>query len=268
MNIKLVAIDIDGTLLNDDYEVSKRTEYAIKALHEKGIKVTLASGRGPKSCDRYLEQLHIREDAIVHNGGSIYDFKSQKAKSVIGFEVEQMIPFVEYCHEQKIQFDINTALDMYVEQLLPGSEEMYHLFNIQPIVLEDVRQITDKVVKFTLFGQNEQLDSALPQMLQRFPDYRIIRSGEYFIDIMHAQTTKAHALERLLMNLDIQTNQVLTIGNYYNDLEMIRMAGVGIAMGNAPVDVQQEADHVTGSNNEEGVALVLERLLTEPAFQT
>ncbi|WP_202078328.1 HAD family hydrolase [Caldalkalibacillus salinus] len=260
-DIKLVAIDVDGTLLTDEHELTEHTKNTILKLKDKGIQVILASGRGPTSCIPFVNQLNLTEPLITHNGAVIYHPVTGEVEKEIGFEAQELLPFIEYCREHQIQFDLNTALDMYVEQSTPEAEKVYEIFYINPTRVEDSSQLDEQIVKFTITGQQEQLDDMMQKLAPQFPNWSIIRSGETFIDIIHPKATKGFALQHILKEKNIQPEEVLAFGNYFNDVEMLQLAGTGVAMGNAPDGVKAKADRIAPPNNEEGVAAILQEYL-------
>jgi Cof subfamily protein (haloacid dehalogenase superfamily) len=261
MQLKLLAIDVDGTLLNDDHQLTERTKRAISQIKEHGVKVVLATGRGPVSCFPIMEELALTEPMITHNGAVIVDPQTKHIALEIGFKAEELLPIIQYCRQTDIHFDACTAFEMYIEGRNPQADQMYKKFFANPRLVVDTSLLTDQIVKFTLFGDERQMDRSLEEVVPKFPDWSIIRSGEKFIDVMHPQATKGNALKRILKEQNIHPDHVVAFGNYYNDLEMIQLAGVGVAMDNSPDQIKRLADRVTVSNNEDGVAEVIEEIL-------
>jgi Cof subfamily protein (haloacid dehalogenase superfamily) len=261
MQVKLLAIDVDGTLLHDDHHLSERTKNAIGQIKERGVKVVLATGRGPMSCFPIMEELALTDPLITHNGAVIVDPQTKHVALEIGFKAEELIPIIQYCRQTGIHFDACTAFEMYIEGRNSEADQMYKKFFAYPKLVADTSLLTDQIVKFTLFGDERQMDQSLEEVVPKFPDWSIIRSGERFIDVIHPQATKGSALKRILKEQDIHPEQVVAFGNYYNDLEMIELAGVGVAMENSPEQIKRLADRVTVSNNEDGVAEIIEELL-------
>ncbi len=265
MNIKLAAIDLDGTLLTDQYEMTPRTKEAVQNMQKQGVKIILASGRGPKSCDPYHEQLQLADVCITHNGAVIYDRMSGKTWLEVGFEANELRPLIEYCRKLHLHFDLSTAFDMYIERENRRARDIYRQFFVDPIRVADAGQLPKKIVKFTIFDPDEtRLDRVMDELVPMFPNWSIVRSGETFIDVIHPRATKGRALRHLLQAYRIQADEVVAFGNFYNDLEMIQLAGLGVAMANAPEEVKEQADRITASNNEDGVALILEELIHLP----
>lgn len=261
MDIRLLAIDVDGTLLRDDHQLSQRTLQAIFRAQREGLKIVLATGRGPRSCDPIIDQLGIMDPVITHNGAVVYHPLRNTAEKEVGFKAGELKEVVEYCRMRDLHFDASTAFHIYVEEVKEAVLPVYERFFAQPITVEDVGQIGETIVKLTLTEDPERLDQVMPDLLRRFPHFSIIRSGATFIDVMHPKATKAQGLKYIMDKLNLTPREVMAFGNYYNDLEMLQLAGTGVAMENAPEEVKKKADLVAKSNNEDGVAQVIERLL-------
>jgi hypothetical protein len=258
-----MAIDVDGTLLHDDHHLSERTKKAIFRAQEKGIKVILATGRGPRSCDPLIEALNLNHPVITHNGAVVYHPVHKTAEQQVGYKIHELMPILEYCREHHIHFDANTAFDIFTEGIKDEYIPIYRRFFANPIILSDIGSVTDTIVKLTLTGERTRMDEIMADLVPRFPDFSIIRSGEIFIDVMNPLATKAHALRYMMKQFNVAADEVLAFGNYYNDLGMLEIAGTGVAMGNAPDEVKAHADWVAKSNNDDGVAQVIEQLLEE-----
>lgn len=260
VQVKLIAIDVDGTLLNDNYSISVRTKAAIKQAQDIGVKIVLATGRGPTSCIPIVEELQLKDPLITHNGAVIVDPTSQKLTFEIGFSTEELRPILTYCRSKNLHFDVNTAFEMHVEQVSSEAEFMYEKFYMQPKRWQDVSLLEGQIVKFSIFAEEAKLDVAFDELTSLCKDWRMIRSGEMFIDIIHPHATKGYSLQYLLDSYGIDFKDVIAFGNYFNDLEMIQLAGLGVAMDNSPEQVKELADRVTSSNNEDGVAVLLEEI--------
>jgi Cof subfamily protein (haloacid dehalogenase superfamily) len=262
MSYKLAAIDIDGTLLTDDYKVTKENRDALRAAEQEGIKIVLCSGRAPLSVLPLIEEIGIHGYYICHNGAVTSHSQTKEILHEAGFLANTMKKVLDYCKTENIHTDFCTAFDMYTENLdREDVRNMYAKYLVQPKLVENVLSIEDKLVKFTLFGTAEQLDKAYEDLALMNLPVQTLRSGPSYIDIIDQATSKGAALSNLAKHLDIPMSNTIAIGNYYNDLDMITMAGVGVAMGNAPQEVKEHADIVVSSNNESGVAEALEKLV-------
>lgn len=261
--ISMIALDVDGTLLTDDFTISDRTKRIIQQAQAQNIKIILATGRNPRSCYPIMEELNLVSPMITHNGAVIVDSVTKNVTNVLGFTVQDMQEIIHYCRKHHLHFDLNGAFEMYVESFTPAAKEMYAKFHMTPLKVEDIFNLEEVLVKLTIFAEEKQLNEVYFQLKEICSQWRIIRSGEYFIDIMHPQATKGAALRHILKEEQIHPEELVAFGNYYNDIEMLQMAGLGVAMDNSPVEVKQLADRITTSNNEDGVAVVLEELLKD-----
>ncbi|MFD2671835.1 Cof-type HAD-IIB family hydrolase [Marinicrinis sediminis] len=256
MDIQCIALDVDGTLITDDHQLTPKTNELLRRLHQEGKVIVLCTGRGPVSALPLLAEMKIDSVLITHNGAVTLHSGTREILHQFDFPVAWIEPIVQYCREQQVHFDINTAFDMYAEQMRPEAEKMYEMYFANPIIRENSLEDVPSLVKFTAFGTREEMDALegpLREIVANSEDLRMIRSGDLFIDIMHRNATKGRALAAFCANEGLNREQVAAFGNYYNDVEMLKFAGLGIAMDNSPDEVKAEADEVTLSNNEEGV---------------
>ncbi|MFD0695838.1 Cof-type HAD-IIB family hydrolase [Paenibacillus sp. GCM10027628] len=257
MKFKLIALDVDGTLLNDQYVLTERTKQTIQEIHDTGCHIVLCTGRAPASTLPILQELGLEGTMITHNGAATVhaDEKGQSLINEFAFSLTEIRPMLDYARREGIHFDVCTPFNMYIEKIGDYEKQMYKKFMINPKLVTDVTELELPIVKFTLFAQPDVLDRVQKEWeeQQLYGDLRMIRSGDLFIDVMSAKANKGNALKALAVSLEIDAEEVMAIGNYYNDLEMIKFAGLGIAVANSPEDVKEAADAVTASNNEDGV---------------
>jgi Cof subfamily protein (haloacid dehalogenase superfamily) len=261
MSKKLIAIDVDGTLLNDQHKVSSFTLDTLHKARDRGCQIILASGRGPQNGLPVMDEMGLEGWMITHNGAVTVDSRSKEVISRFPMTLEQVWPVIEYAREHQIHFDICTDFDQFIESLADEVAMMYERFGIKPIRLERFEGWEESVVKFTLFGNDEQLNRAFLEISPRLTDLNVIRSGIPFIDISHRLASKGNALKEVCETAGISREDVIAFGNYFNDVDMIQYAGIGIAMDNSPEGVKRAADQIAPSNNEDGVARTLKRLL-------
>ncbi|NOV00755.1 Cof-type HAD-IIB family hydrolase [Paenibacillus planticolens] len=257
MNYRLIALDVDGTLLNDEHELTQQTIETIQEVHDQGCHIVLCTGRAPGSTLPILEQLGLEGTMITHNGAATVH-ADERGKSLIhefSFTLPEIAPMLDYVRREGIHFDVSTSFNMYIERIGEYEKEMYKKFLVSPKLVTDVSELDLPIVKFTLFSQPEILDRVQQEWeeQQLYGQLRMIRSGDLFIDVMSAKANKGDALKALAASLEVDSSEILAIGNYYNDLEMMAFAGLGIAVDNSPDGVKEAADAVTASNNDEGV---------------
>ncbi|CAM2957597.1 Cof-type HAD-IIB family hydrolase [Paenibacillus sediminis] len=256
MKYKLVALDIDGTLLNDNYELTDRTAETIKKVAAQGTEIVLCTGRGPANSIPYMKQLGLKGYVLSHNGAATVDVETREIVHQFPLNPQGLDPYIHYCRDHGIHFDVNTAFGLYVDSvkgLALETAAMYEKYLMEPLDLPAWADFSEPIVKFTAFGEAKVLDKVYSEWSTWTPEFNMFRSGEYFIDLMHPEASKGAALRYLAEQKGIKPSEVLAIGNYFNDISMITYAGTGIAMGNSPDGVIAAADDVTATNNEDGV---------------
>jgi Cof subfamily protein (haloacid dehalogenase superfamily) len=253
MKYKLIALDVDGTLLNDEYVLTEKTKYAVKRVHDAGAQIVLCTGRSPQNTIPLLTELGLEGIVITHNGAATVQSKDRSILHEVAFRPEEINPFIKYCREYKAHFALCSSLELYVEEFNEETKAMYDKFMIEPIMTKDASMLEIAMVKLSVYNEDSVMDRIEAEWRAMNSPLSIIRSGHRFIDIMHAEASKGHALRRLAEDAGIKQEEVMAIGNYYNDSEMITYAGLGIAMDNSPELVKLQANEITSSNNEDGV---------------
>ncbi|MFP4978846.1 Cof-type HAD-IIB family hydrolase [Paenibacillus sp. CN-4] len=260
MRFKLIALDVDGTLLNDDHQLSRENMEAIREVTKAGGQIVLCTGRSPQNSIPFMEEMGLTGYVLAHNGAATVRVEDRKVLHQFDLDPRGLDPYMSYCREHGIHFDINTAFGMFVdnvENLTEEAKQMYNHFRIIPAALPAWEEFAEPVVKLTAFGTAEALNEAEREWRTWIPAYNIVRSGEFFVDFMHTDASKGNALKHLAEQLGVAREEVLAAGNYYNDISMLTYAGLGVAMDNSPLEVKAAADAVTVTNNEHGVAKTL-----------
>lgn len=259
MHYRLIALDVDGTLLNDNHVLPEPNKRAIAAAYRSGAAIVLCTGRSPVNTLPLLKELGLEGTVITHNGAATVRSTDKAVLQQRVFSIQQVRTIIEYCRRLGIHYDVNGIFDMFVDRLGPKEQEMYEKFALHPLQVPDILELSAPIVKLTLFGSEEQMDQTERDWPELGGDLPCLRSGPYFIDVNHTDVSKGRALKLLAESWGIPRKQVLAIGNYYNDVEMLQYAGLGIAMANSPDGVKQAADEETVSNNDNGVYEALKR---------
>ncbi|MBW5445114.1 Cof-type HAD-IIB family hydrolase [Cohnella sp. CFH 77786] len=261
MTYRVIALDVDGTLLNDDHEVTPRVREAVRAAARRGAEIVLCTGRGSTSALPVLDELGLQGTMITHNGASIVDSASRTVLFETAISPEAAEPYLAYLRDRQLHFDMNTSFDLFVNRLGDEAARMYAAMHARPILREISEGLPEHTVKLSVYAPKVALDGVEREWRELDRELlQYIRSGDEFIDVQHPHASKGKSLEKLAAIRGIPRGQVLAIGNYYNDIGMLAFAGHGVAMDNSPAEVKAEADSVTLSNNEDGVAAALERL--------
>ncbi|WP_178075122.1 Cof-type HAD-IIB family hydrolase [Paenibacillus albus] len=257
LNYDLIALDIDGTLLTDEHILTPGVREAVREAASRGAEIVLCTGRGPGSALPVLDALGLSGTMITHNGAATIDAARREVLHQYSIDAHEIARFRDYCRDSRLHYDFNTAFQMLIDGITPEAEEMYKMFEAKPIMRSADDPLPNDLVKFTLFGDKADLDRVEAEWNGWKHGLSHIRSGEFFIDVMHKEASKGTALRQLALARGIDSSRVMAIGNYFNDLGMLEFAGLGIAVANSPDGVKEAADQVTLSNEEDGVAHAL-----------
>ncbi|ONI44304.1 HAD family hydrolase [Candidatus Epulonipiscioides gigas] len=258
--IKLVAIDMDGTLLKDDKTISQNTKDIILKARKNGVKIVLATGRpmeGLKSTLEFLE-LDSEEDFVLCFNGALVE--NVKTKEVIG----QVTIKGEHLHElYKLSQTLGTNIHAFssTKGLIAPKMSKYTQVEMDinniPIQLMDFNSIeaNEDIIKVMLIDEPAIIDKAVANLPKDLYDkYTIVRSTPYFLEFLSKKVNKGVGLQILAEYLNIKPIEIMSFGDAGNDIHMIEYAGLGVAMANATNEVKQASQFVTKSNNEDGVA--------------
>lgn len=257
LHYDLIALDVDGTLLTDDHVLTEGIKETVREASARGAQIVLCTGRGPLSTIPVLEELGLGGILITHNGAVTINADDRTILHQFAMEPDHLLPFITYCRDRKIHFDLNTAFGMMTEGITPEAEAMYNHYQANPVIQDFKLGLPEGLVKFTVFGSKEKMDEVQQEWADWTPLLQSIRSGDYFIDVHHAEANKGRALQQFAASRGIDRSRILAIGNYFNDITMLQFAGMGIAMGNSPDEVKLAANAVAHSNSEDGVAIAL-----------
>ena len=264
----LLALDVDGTLTRPDGTISERTIEVIKHLQKKGARLCIASGRPPLGIAPVAKLLGMDEFGgyiIGFNGGVLMDYSSGKVLYTASLP-EEALPVIAECSRRPGHTVLTyVGNEICTEDALDPYVHISHQRNGMPI--REVSDILTDLPKATLSKCIITSDPCEMPALQREVSARLYGiadaylSEAYFLEVVPRGTDKADALVRLLEHMGLSHENIIAAGDGHNDMGMIRLAALGIAMGNAHPDVRQVADVVAPSNAEDGLAQVLEQCL-------
>ena len=268
MKYKLLVLDVDGTLLNDEREISKRTLAALLKVQQMGVRIVLASGRptyGLMPLAKTLELGNYGGFVLSYNGCQIK--KAQNGEILFERRINpEMLPYLEK-KARKNGFAIFTYHDDTLITDSPDNEYIKNeaLLNNLKIIREDefstaidfapckCMLVSDK--EKALIGLEQHWEKRLAGTLDTF------RSEPYFLEVVPCGVNKANTLGALLEHLGVTREEVIAVGDGVCDVTMLQLAGMGVAMGHSQDSVKVCADYVTASNEEDGVALAVEKLI-------
>lgn len=270
MEIKLVAIDMDGTLLQDDHEtVSQRNQEAILKAMEKGIHVVPASGRMFAFLPKQLMSLPGIRYAITSNGAVVVDLKTGEKIFTDYIPNDVVLKILELVPAEKTMCEIYIGGQSYTDQNyqshIPDYQfpEQYRMFLLKNrTVVESlpdfVRKTQPGVEKINLPYQMEPLHSELWGQLEAAGGVALVSSLPCNIEVNAVSANKGAALKQLCAYLGIPLSQVMAVGDSGNDIEMMKTVGFAVAMENGEDRVKKLSHAVTGTNMEDGVAAAIE----------
>ncbi len=262
---RMLAVDLDDTLLNDRFKISPLNKDYIQRAREVGVHVTLATGRMFRSALPYARELGINLPLITYQGALVKEAGSGEVLLHRPVPLEVAREAVAWV--SSLGYHVNVYLNdkLYVEKLTPEAETYQKISGIPAHPVGDLLALLDQgeaPTKVLVVGQEGPLDELAEQMCRHFGRaLHICKSKPHFLELSHPEATKGHALDTLASRWGVTREQVIAIGDSYNDLEMIEYAGLGVVMGNARPDIQAKADYVTKSNEEDGVAEVIDRFI-------
>jgi len=263
MTYKLIAIDVDDTLLNDEIQVSEGTRAALVEAIAQGVTVTLATGRMYASAAKIARQIELNVPIITYQGSLV--------KTLIDGEVlyERSVPddaareLFAYCARKGLHLQLYVDDQLYVREDNERAQGYSRLSNIPFIVEPDFeRLIGQPMNKMLIIDEPQLLDEVARELARLIGDrVHITKSKPHYLEFMHKEGTKGDALRFMAGHIGCTMDEVIAIGDSWNDREMLEAAGLGVAMANAVEPLKAIADYITYSNNEEGVRHVIEKFV-------
>lgn len=267
---KLIAIDIDGTLLNDIHQVPEEVKITLREAKKQGVKIVLCSGRPIVGMRQYLDEVGLTDPedyAIAYNGALILNTNSgdvvannsldyQDLIKLYGLSLQLDTPMhffdIDYVYTPNTLISKYTVLESYMNDI-----------PLKYCNIEDFP--SDLPIPCVCFVNDPE---KLSQAIENIPDYykekyAFVQSAPHFSEFTHPEATKGNAVKKLAEQLGIKREEVMTIGDNGNDFSMIEYAGLGVAMENAIPELKEIANYITLSNNEHGVAHVIQKFVLD-----
>ncbi len=264
MNYRLVAIDMDGTFLNENHIVSNANIEAVKRAIEQGVKVVVATGRDKKGIKPLMEYINFNNHFILYNGSMIYDsnvdeyierydMDYSEAEKVYNHGVELNTTVVVWADDLHYTNSRDSDIIRYYEKL--NNEEFIEINS-----LKDIKHL--KIQKVLYSDNADRMLEVLKDLENHvFEGCQYELSFPLAIEFYNKNCSKGSSVKKYAKTLGIEPEEIIAIGDSMNDLSMIKMAGLGVAMGNASDLIKAEADFVTKTNSEDGVAYVIEKFI-------
>ena len=267
MKYKLIAMDLDGTLNNDQKVITEKTKAALMAAQKAGIRLALASARPSPGLFKERDILKLQEHQGIlmsYNGGRIVDAQTGN----VLFETSMDIAETKQVLRQLEKFPVTPILDDGVQFYVTdknGYKVDYECKN-NNMVCQEVGNLADFLnfapVKILMSVQPEELPQVQRTIAELLPDsLTVVQTAAFYQEVIPKVINKGQGIRDICSVLGIDPSEVISFGDAANDIPMLRAAGMGVAMGNAAEAVKAAADMVTLSNNDDGIAAALEKLL-------
>lgn len=263
--IRLLALDLDGTLMDDDMVIrSARARRAISAAQERGVVVTLATGRMFDSTLAFARDLGITAPLICYQGGLIRSPNSDAPLYRATMEPSLVREVLEWCAHRGRRIVLYAGDDVFLDERRYPESFYRDLLGERLIWVDDLRAVLDQhePIKFLVFVEPQDAGSVEAELRLRFEGrMELTRSHALIVEGNPLGVSKEDALRRLAAHLDIPQAQVMAVGDQDNDASMIAWAGVGVAMGNASHATKSAADWIAPSVAQDGAAVAIERFV-------
>ncbi|MDR0439477.1 MAG: Cof-type HAD-IIB family hydrolase [Candidatus Accumulibacter sp.] len=269
-NYRLIALDLDGTLLDSALRIRRDTIDALQRARDGGIEIMIATGRHHSAAHAYWKELDLELPAICCNGGYVYDFMAGRALAGDPYARPEARRMLDIVRAHPVDAMIYTDAAMTYENDMPHLQSMRQWSATLP---EPVRPRLDRVDslervideaaviwKFLIISEEPAFLDAFTQDA-RARGFDCVRSSRTRIDVARPGNSKGRRLSEFIAQRNILPREVIAFGDQDNDREMLQLAGFGVAMGNSRPDVRACADWVTGANDSDGIAEVLRRFV-------
>ena len=284
---KFIAIDIDGTLLNSNGELTYRTKEVIKKAVDKNVRVVLTSGRVTNSVKSIAMQINADRYMICDNGASIYDIKENRTIWSKDIPKKVVTDFIRVCEKNNIYYMVFTDKEIIVKDLRHMALAFYKqrhnckdeatgITQFKYAGLEYIENLEKPIRRIVVCDEDRVIYNSIVNKLKNFEGIDLLASPHIsnkiikennreillsysYAEILPQNVNKWIAIKELIKNMGIKESEVIAIGDNFNDISMIQNAGLGVAMNNGTPVAKEFARVVAPSNDEDGVALILER---------
>ena len=266
---KMIVLDLDGTLTNQNKEITPKTKETLMRAQEQGKIVVLASGRPTYGVMPLAEELHLEDYGgyiLSFNGGIIMNCKTKEVVFSRQIPAESNGKIIDLAQEHNVSiltYENRTLLTNRPEDQYVQLESRINTLKIIPMTIEELKAyVTFSVPKFLMTDDGDYLAMVEPKVKAALgKNFSVYRSDPFFLEILPKGIDKAQSLERLLAVIGVKREEMIACGDGYNDLTMVQYAGLGVAMGNGVLPVRKAADYITLTNEEDGVAHVVEKFM-------
>ena len=267
MEYKLIAMDLDGTLTNDQKIITEKTKAALMAAQKRGIRLALASARPSPGLFRERDVLDLQHHngiLMSYNGGRIVDAATGKVLFETSMDLAQTKTVLRQLEKLPVTPILDDGVQFYVTDR-NGFKVDYECRN-NNMICSEVGNLADFLtfapIKILMSVEPSILADVQQQIARMLPDsLTVVQTADFYLEVIPKVINKGQGIRDICGVLGITPEEVITFGDAQNDIPMLQSAGMGVAMGNASEAVKKAADLITLSNNEDGIAAALEKLI-------
>ena len=266
MKISLIAMDLDGTLKSDTKEITPRTCAALMEAQKRGIRLVLASARPSPGLRRECDTLNMQNFGGIlmsYNGGRIVEAAKGQVLYETAMEKETAVSLLQFLKTLPVTPILDDGKQFYVTDAA-GYKVDYECKNNDMVCteVEDLTKLDFAPVKILMSVREAQLKETQARIAAVLPpELHVLQTAPFYLEIIPSGINKGRGLETVCRLLNIPLEETVAFGDQQNDITMIQKAGMGVAMGNAAPEVKAVADQVPLSNNDDGIAYILEQFL-------
>lgn len=265
----IVFLDIDGTVLDSNRNISENTKQIINRLDKRGVPMVLCSARCPDAIDFVAKQIGIHNSPIICYGGNLILDSNRSILLDIGMAVPVAVRFKQFVNQHFP--DVSVCSYLYNIWLVDDVRNPDFQYESKSVGCEltagdlvVATQTLDHVHKILCISSPHRIIELQKAAIPLFPELSIQCSGATYLEVTQQGVSKRTAVQALQEHFHLDRENIVACGDHFVDMEMLQYAGLGIAMGNAPEEVQEAADQITASNDEDGVYIALKRLKFTP----
>jgi len=262
--IRLVALDLDGTLIGDDLILRPRVRDAVARARAEGVAVTIVTGRMFAAARPFVRALEIEGPVVCYQGAAIYDATTGETLRETPVRQDVTRDTLQWAHEHGVHAQCYADDTLYVDEINRFSKRYTDLARVEPVVVPSLREAfadrpTIKIVTVDDVEKSEQNLAALRALLGERA--YLTRSHAEFVEVVDPAVNKGEALAFVAQRHGISLGETLAVGDAWNDVPLLEAAAVGVAMGSGPPELLAHADHVVADVAHDGVAEALERFV-------
>ncbi|WP_440895638.1 Cof-type HAD-IIB family hydrolase [Amphibacillus sp. Q70] len=268
MTLKAIFSDIDGTLLNSNHQITDETKNAIVNVVNHDIPFILVSARMPSGILPLQQTLSINSPIICYSGALILGPDNENGEKIIIDSISLAQSDIEKIYQivNERYSSISFSLYSHDQWLVSDNQDEWilqekEITNASPVhcpLLSFIEENHD-IHKCLCMGEPEIINQLEIELKDKFPDLSIYKSKDTYLEIMSGKASKSNAIKKLAKQFNMTNQEVMALGDNFNDMDMLKYVGLGVAMGNAPDEVKKIADEITLSNDEDGLRHALNK---------